>query len=92
MTDAIKATPLTVDEADTLRRGLPFDFPQMHRDRAELEVLRWIVRRMFAAHHRMANSQKFDVCLCSDCQQARPFIPVEEPQFCTELDEREAVS
>jgi hypothetical protein len=48
MSEAIDATPLTVEEADTLRRGFPFDFPQIHRDRAELETFRWIVRRQYS--------------------------------------------
>lgn len=71
---------------------VPPNTPQLLRDQAELEVLRWIVRRMFTAHQRMANNQKFDHCLCSDCQQARPFIPKEEPRYCSAIDEQEAVS
>ena len=67
-------------------------YPWATSDQGELEVLRWIVRRMFTAHQRMANNQKFDHCLCSDCQQARPFIPKEEPRYCSAIDEQEAVS
>ncbi len=71
---------------------MPENAAQIIRDAAELGTYRFIVRRLYTDHQRMANSQKFDICLCSTCQAVRPFIPVEEPQFCTELDERERVS
>lgn len=70
---------------------VPSNTPQLMRDQAELDTLRWIVRRMFAAHQRMANSQRFDHCLCSDCQQARPFMP-DDLRYCSEVDEREEAS
>ena len=56
---------------------MPTTAPALMRDRAELDTLRGIVRRMFAEHARMARIDGFEQCMCSDCRSARPFIPVE---------------
>jgi hypothetical protein len=75
---------------------LPESTPAILRERAELDTLRGIVQRTYQKHERMANSQGFVICLCSDCGAARPFMPPVEAmppvRFCTHLDENEAVS
>ena len=70
---------------------MPADAPALMKSQAELDTYRFIVQRLVSDHDRMAQRSGFPACLCSSCQAARPFIPV-EPRYCDQMDEREAVS
>ena len=74
---------------------VPENLPELQRTRAELETARFIVNRQFRNHERMAKSDGFEMCFCSDCGAWRPFTkaPAAEPtRFCAGLNENEAVS
>ena len=67
MSGPICATPLSVDQADTLRRGLPLDTPQRMRDQAELTELRHFASEILKEHAQIA--APFE-CLCPNCRRA----------------------
>jgi len=78
----LQATPLTVDQADTLRRGLPLDTPERLRDQAELQDLRWAAQHSLAAHDRSAaylaeRNPEMGLsreCFCALCRHTRPWV------------------
>lgn len=72
MSEPITATPLTVDQADALRRGLPFDTPQRMRDMAELVELRDVAKELLREHAKIA--EPF-ACLCPTCRRASAWVP-----------------
>ena len=77
---------------------MPPNAPELMRTQAELQDLRWVAREILTDHDRAAAllSDMFSpdlprTCQCSLCRHARPWV-VPEPRYCTELDERRAVS
>ncbi len=65
---------------------MPSNAPELMRDRAELDVARFVLPRFVQQHDTMAHG----TCLCPLCRQTRPFLP--EPRYCDQMDEREAAS
>lgn len=82
MSDPVYATPLTVPQADALRRGLPLNTPQMQREQAELQDLRWVAYHVLSSHDRSAAklADRFPEqalsheCPCALCRHSRPWV------------------
>ncbi len=72
MTEPLQATPLTLDQADTLRRGLPFDTPARLRDQAELVELRDVATHLLQEHAQIAAPFP---CYCATCRRASSWVP-----------------
>lgn len=79
---------------------MPSNAPDLQRNQAELQDLRWVAQRMIVSHDRSAARLAAisqtptvlpSICLCSLCRHARPWV-TEEPRYCAGLDEREVVS
>jgi len=72
--------------------ALPANAPQLIRDQAELQDLRWVAQQLLSSHDRYASrTSPANQCLCSLCRHARPWV-APEPRFCAGLDDREVVS
>ncbi len=71
MTEPLQATPITLDQADNLRRGLPFDTPARMRDQAELVELRDVATHLLREHAKIAAPFP---CLCPTCRRASSWV------------------
>lgn len=82
MTDPIQATPLSVPQADALRRGLPLDAPAIMRREAMFVALQFFATEVVSLHglsaSRLAERNPEILlptsCPCRLCRQVRPFL------------------